>query len=324
MYLSEEQIKEITRGAVNISLEDDYYRFYRFSDKQLKVYENTSAGFFSKAKATSGINFNFYTDASKFSFDFTVSNASSRNFYYFDIYVDGVLEKHLGESPMWIRNGHIEINLPEGEHHVTVWFPCLACAAIKNVFLSEDSSLRPVPNKMKMICWGDSITQGYDALFPSLCYANRLAQHFNANMINQAIGGERFCPQILDEDLRFKPDLITVAYGTNDWSGLQRDAFFAGVDGFLEGISRIYTESKIFVITPLWRADKDKITKFGSYYEAVSYIADKAKSLGLNLIDGYNLTPHCFEFYSDLRLHPNDLGYGEYTRNLIPLIEEKL
>lgn len=324
MYLSEQQVKEITRGTLDITCENGVYYFYRFSKWQMEVYKNTKADFFKKSQATSSVNFDFVTDADKFGFDFQVTSGSSRDFYYFDIYVDGVLTKHCGESPMWIKKGRIDVDLPEGEHRVTVWFPNLACAMISNISVTDGAAVRPVAYDTKMICWGDSITQGYDAIFPSLSYANRLAQHFNAYMINQAIGGERFAPHILDKDMGFKPDIITIAYGTNDWSGLQRDAFFAGTDGFLEGVAQMYPDAKIFVITPLWRGDKDKITKFGSYYEAVKYIADKAAALGLNVIDGYDLTPHYYEFYSDKRLHPNDLGYGEYTRNLIPKIEEKL
>lgn len=323
MYLSKDQIAGITRGALEIGERDGEIHFYRFNERQRKYYESTSSGFFTKCFATSGINFDFYTDSNSFGFSYSIANASSRNFYYFDIYVDGVLTNHLGESPMWIKQGRIEIKLPDGEHRVRVWFPNLACASVSEVALDDGASLRAAEYKHSMICWGDSITQGYDAIFPSLAYTNRLAEHFGANMINQAIGGEKFVPGILGDDIEVKPDIITIAYGTNDWSALTRDAFFAGVDGFLEGIAKQYSDVRVFVITPLWRGDKDKITKFGSYFEAVKYIADKAKSCGLEVIDGYCLTPHYYEFYSDQRLHPNDLGYGEYTKNLIAEIEKR-
>lgn len=325
MILNEQQIKSITRGAVNVRREaDGAFHFYRFTDRQMDWYEGYNKGFWVKTKATSGINFDFYTDSARFAFDFDIFNGSSRNFYYFDVYVDGVLVSHLGESPMWIKHGTVEQKLPAGEHRVTVWFPNLACATVTRAELDDGASLRPAGGDKKMICWGDSISQGYDAVFPSLAYTNVLARHFDAYMINQAIGGEKFVPGLLDAEWDFKPDIITVAYGTNDWSGRTREEFFAGADGFLEGLAAQYPDAKIFIITPLWRGDRDKVTRFGSFDEACKYIADKAAACGHNVVNGYDLTPHWFEFYSDLRLHPNDMGYTEYAKNLIPRIEAGL
>ena len=33
-------------------------------------------------------------------------------------------------------------------------------------------------------------------------------------------------------------------------------------------------------------------------------------------VPGYNLVPHRPEFFSDGRLHPNDLGFGVFAQNL--------
>ena len=42
----------------------------------------------------------------------------------------------------------------------------------------------------------------------------------------------------------------------------------------------------------------------------------------VHIVDGTRLTPHFSAFYSDLRLHPNDLGYTFYSQNLIAFIRE--
>lgn len=324
MLISQETLRSVTYGALNIRLEDDYYHFYRFNDAQMDYYREKNSGFYLKSKATAGVNLDFYTDSDNFGFDYKIESGSSRKFYHFDIYVDGILVHHCGENPMWIMNGRVDAKIPDGEHQVTLWLPNLSCAMLKNITLDDGASVRPVGRKTSMICWGDSITQGYDAIFPSLAYPNRLAKHFDAEMINQAIGGERFVPGILGTDLGVKPDIITIAYGTNDWSGRTREEFIEGTDKFLEGIAAQYPESKVFVITPIWRGDNARITKFGTFSDARQYVADKAASLGFSVIDGIELTPHYYEFYSDLRLHPNDLGFGEYTRNLIAAMEKTL
>ncbi len=325
MVLTAEQVKSAARGYLDFAEKEDGFHFYRFRDWQMQHYKDTNAGHYMKTTATSGISLEFMTDSGSLAFSYTVTPGSSRKFYYFDIYVDGVMTLHCGENPMWIMKGEVKLkNIPEGEHRISVWLPNLTGAVLKDITLDDGASFAPVPAMCRMLCYGDSISQGYDAVFPSLSYTNQLARHFDAYSVNQCIGGERFVPELLTKELGYDPDIVTVAYGTNDWSGLTRDVFFANTDAFLEKLAVLYPTAKIFVLTPLWRGDKDKVTKFGSYFEAVKYIADKAASCGFNVIDGYNLTPHTSEFYSDQRLHPNDLGYMEYAARLIPEIEKKL
>lgn len=225
---------------------------------------------------------------------------------------------HYGESDMWIKNGEIKIELPEGRHRVTVYFPCLAAAELRNISLSDGSEITPAKKKLKMLCVGDSITQGYDAEYPSLCYANFIADEFNADMVNQAIGGDRFNPEHIDANMSFSPDIITVAYGTNDWSGATRENFERNLTGYFAKLAEHFSKSKIFVITPIWRADGNRVTKLGTFDEACAMIdAEASKYKNITVIDGTKLTPRVNAFYSDLRLHPNDMGYAIYSKNLI-------
>ncbi|MBO7376119.1 MAG: SGNH/GDSL hydrolase family protein [Clostridia bacterium] len=327
MKLSENQVKQIAFGYFSIGTDGGEFVFHRFSSAQEQYYLETSPrDFYKKALATSGVNLDFVTDSASFGFSYSVSSASSRRFYYFDIYIDNVLKYHFGEEKMWINRSRIEIPLPEGEHRVTVWLPCLAAARLSDLTLDDGASLRPVVHSRKMVCFGDSITQGYDAWYPSLDYTNRLAQHFDADMINLAIGGEKFVPGILDPAFgaAFKPDIITVAYGTNDWSGFERELFESRCVSFLEGLPELFPGAKIFILTPIWRGDHKRLTKVGTFEEACAFITETAERCGLTVISGNNLVPHYEGFFSDLRLHPNDLGYGEYVRNLIPEIEKGL
>ena len=327
MTISEKLLREATKGAFSIENNAGEFTFHRFAKFQEDYYLETSPrDFYLKTAATSGVRLDFTTDSENFGFGYRIRSASSRTFYFFDIYLDGVMVLHRGEKDMWINTGRIDMKLPEGEHRITVWLPCLCAAYLYDITLDDGASFSPVKATRKMICFGDSITQGYDAEYPSMAYTNRLAAHFDADMLNLAIGGEKFVPGILDGEFAgsFKPDLITVAYGTNDWSGFERQLFLDRCDAFLEKLAEFYPDSKRFVITPLWRADKGRITKVGRFEDALAYIAEKAAECGHYVIDGTVLTPHVSGFYSDLRLHPNDLGYEEYTRNLIPQIEKDL
>ena len=86
---------------------------------------------------------------------------------------------------------------------------------VKNTvaLLDDGATIEGLYRKYKMISFGDSITHGYDAIYPSLSYASQLAQNLDAEQLNKGIGGDIFFPALLDEKDAFEPDFITVAYG---------------------------------------------------------------------------------------------------------------
>lgn len=328
MQLSLSELRKITHGVVDITEENGIFTFRRLTRKGLDHYASTGVNPVSiKADATTGVRFDFYTDSALFAFTYRIKSTSSCDFYHFDILVDGIFLDHRGEdSSMWIKTGRIEVKLPAGEHRVTVWFPSIACAFAEDITLDDGASFRPVTYQKKLLCFGDSITQGHTGRYPSLSYPNQLAVHFDAEMINQGVGGERYVPEILDEEFAkaYVPDIITVAYGTNDWSGLEWEVLTARCEAFLKGLSELYPDSRVFVQTPLWRADYKKVTKSGPFENAVAFYRETAEKYGLTVIDGNPLTPHFPGFYADSRLHPNDLGFAIYAQNLIAAIEKEL
>ena len=194
---------------------------------------------------------------------------------------------------------------------------------IKNVNLNGTSFAEPVSSKMKILCLGDSITQGYDAYHSSLSYVNRLSQTLDAEILNQAIGAEVFDEKSLDEELPFDPDLITIAYGTNDWAILEsKEQFLTGAENFFKKIKNIYPDKKIVYISPIWRGDYQRPfgtqdTAVGGFEESVKALQMLAKENGLFVVDGIPLTPHHSDFFADQFLHPNDLGFGFYAENLL-------
>ncbi len=343
MKLTLEQIRSITKGAQNVRLEDDgKYHFYRFSDKQMQYYKENSADFYKKSFATASVHLDFYTNSPFFKFHYDVSSGSSRRFYYFDMYVDGNLVRHLGEDNMWIMKGDISLNVekyalperikksgyvsgnPDGMCRVTLWLPNLAAAVLSEVEIADGCAIVPVKSDMTIFAWGDSITHGYDAVFPSMSYVNRVARHYNAEVINMAIGGEKFVPGLLTDDIKGTPDMITVAYGTNDWSGSLRETFDTNSVKFYAGASELYPDAKRFALLPIWRADDNRVPKNygGTFGEASEYIRNAAKENGFIPLDAWFYVPHSPEFYSDKYLHPNDLGFADYARGLIEDIEK--
>ena len=331
MQVNTELLKKLLKGAVSVQNEDEWLCLYRFTEKQSNYYfEKTPDTLYPKTFATAGMKLDLVTDANEISFDFRVFAASSRTFYSVDLYIDGVFS-----DEMYVMNilrkksGSVSFVLPKGTHRLTVYFPNLMRMDIANVRLTGASFAESVPSKMKILCLGDSITQGYDAYHSSLSYVNRISEALDAEILNQAIGAEVFDEKILDEELPFDPDLITIAYGTNDWAVLEsKEQFFTGAENFFKKIKNIYPDKKIVYISPIWRGDYQRPfgtqdTAVGGFEESVKALQILAKENGLIIVDGVPLTPHHSDFFADQFLHPNDLGFGFYAENLLKALKKE-
>lgn len=326
MYLTFEQIKEITKGATRVEEDHGAYRFYRFTEAQTEVYRKaaeldpTKNHFYTKTHATSGVRLAFCTDSRSLRFDFEIlSGGSSRTFAGFDLYQDGLMTGHSNVEHTHIKSGHIDFPLSEGEKTVELYLPWSAITMLKNVELDDGAKVKSALRGRTMICFGDSITQGYDAAYPSMSYACRIARLLDADEVNKGIGGEIFNPPLSAQPDSVTPDLITVAYGTNDWSKCTREELFQNAKTFYTNLSHLYPTVPIFAITPICRLSGNRSnTPFGSPCINVDAVIQEACEGLANVtpINGWRLTPGVKDFYADQWLHPNDLGFGVYAANL--------
>ena len=324
MKLGLQDIRAITHGALTVrETAEGEIEFLRFTDAQIAYYERTNKDFYRKAFASAGVRLDFYTDSKTVAFTYAERYASSRRFYFFDVFVDGVMVKHFGHRDVMEVKGRIEIALDGAEHRVQIYFPNLAQAKLVALELDDATTvIKPVARSKKLLCYGDSITQGYDAEYASQSYANLLADKLDAEMVDQAIGGERFCPGLLEGELKYDPDIITVAYGTNDWSGREKQSTVEAAHAFFAELRRRYPAAKIYAITPIWRADDHRITKIGTFEQGRQIVRDAAKASGIPVIEGDGMIPHLPDVCSDLYLHPNDFGFKFYANALLAAIEK--
>ena len=175
-----------------------------------------------------------------------------------------------------------------------------------------------------MIIFGDSITQGYDAVAPENSYASIMTDTLGAEARNKGIGGEVFWPTLGALRDNFDPDYITVAYGTNDWSRNDRETFDRDCEAFYTNLSANYSEATIFALSPIWRGDKDsgksKVGEFTHIGERIKEVADKLPNVVF--VDTNGFVPEDPSYFSDLHLHPNDMGFAPYAENLLREIKK--
>lgn len=337
MNLNLSQIRDITTGAVRIKEIDNGIHFYRFTQQQEELYKNRSDDFYKKTFATSGVQMRFQTNSQTLFLRTEITSGSSRSYFAFDVFVNGVKIDTLDNfSDIDIPQNYTTLNFPlgefskefnlgVGEKEVCVYFPWSVKAILKEFIIDDNSFIKPVKPNKKMLCFGDSITHGYDALYPSNKYITKLADMLNAGEYNKAIGGEIFFPALAATREDFEPDYITVAYGTNDWNKCSKEELTHNYKDFLCNLSNNYPNAKIFVITPIWRKDMNESRLFGDF-KSVGEIIQKqtAAFSNISVIQGFEFVPQNEDLFADLRLHPNDNGFEYYFENLSKHIKDIL
>lgn len=331
MKLTAEQIRECSKGAVRIEEDGGYIKFNRFTKEQEDLYKNNRL--YIRTFATAGIKLLFKTDSENIRMKVFTAPSTNRSFFAFDFFVN---KKYIGAlsnfSEREITYNNLYDDFPLGEFEktfkigkglkeVSIYFPWSVCAFVTELEVDDGAVIIPVKTEKRLLCFGDSITHGYDALRPSARYISKLADFLGAEEINKAVGGEVFFPELANTKEDFIPDYITVAYGTNDWNGRGREDFKQSCKLFLEDLSRNYLQSKIFVITPIWRKDLNEYRECGAFNGIENYIKKKCEPMkNTTVISGFNLIPHDESLFSDYRLHPNDAGFEYYFKNLIPYV----
>ncbi len=325
--ISENLLKEAIFGSVNTYIQNGELIMCRFSDSQFDYFSKTNNYMekFKKSKASSGIHIDFYTDATELYIEMNCSVASSQSPCFADIYVDGVLKDHFGYNEK--AEGKIQktVNFKEGLKRITLWLPCLFQARITDFCLNSDV-FTPAKKDMKILFVGDSITQGYTSEFPSLTYTNIITRELNAECVNQGIGAAIFDEENLDENLCFSPDIVVIAYGTNDWAHSHEFNFELNATKYLEKICRVYKNVKKYAVTPIWRGMLDVRGRNAvmSFDEMHILLENIYKNFDIKVVDGMKLVPHREEFFMPDLTHPNEMGFLHYGNNLLKEISKDL
>lgn len=337
MKLNLSQIKDVTLGAVRIEEAGDGIHFYRFTKEQEELYKDRKNSFYVKSFSTSGVQMRFRTNSQTIFLSVDVSAGTTRSYFSFDIFVNGEKTddlKNFCDSEMSseyvsakfpLGNFSKTICIGEGDKDVCIYFPWSVMAVLKEFSIDDGAFITPVKPNKKMLCFGDSITHGYDAAHPSNKYITKLAAALDAEEYNKAIGGEIFFPALAGAKEDFEPDYITVAYGTNDWSHCTKEVFAKNCKEFYDILCHNYPKATVFAITPIWRKDMTESKPFGDFMSVRESIREiTAEYKNVSVIDGSDFVPGDESLFSDLRLHPNDKGFEYYAENLTKRVKEIL
>lgn len=318
MRLTYDQIRSVAVGALRFEESAEGIRFYKTTPRQVEAWRNLNEGLGRNAESSTGIRLDFHTNSRRLTFRTAGGNK-------FELFLNNLLvgqyqNESLPEVTVELTDplGH-----PQNEARVTLYFPSLdAGGVIQSMELDDGSYIRRHQFDRKFLFLGDSITQGALASIDSLSYVNRVSRHYNAESVNQGVGGGFFHPSTFDH-IPFDPDAIFVAFGTNDFRHCPSlNELRNRVSAYLSLLAEEYASKLFFVISPTWRGTRDSRAMEGTFEDCRSLIAEEAERLGMIHIDGLTLVPPLPIFFQDGYLHPNDNGFSLYAENLISQLEQ--
>lgn len=311
MRLTNEQIKSILFGAVDITETQAGISGHKCSGKTLEQWQNLSAGLHKNAFPPTGLRLDFETDATEIIF--TVQGK-------FECLVDGLLTAISDPKEDLSR---ITLTYEDGKsRRITLIYPShdTSVGNLRGVELNDGATVTPHKYDEKFLFLGDSITQGWNSGIDSTSYAWRTSLFFNADCIIHGVGGGYFHSSVFEAPAGFDPDRVFVAFGTNDFGHFKTlDELKTHASAYLDKVVAAYGTKKIYGITPIWRYDTWE-KPMGTFDECIAVIRGEYEKRNIPVIDGLTLVPHRKEFYADV-LHPNALGFSVYAENLIKILK---
>lgn len=329
MKLDASQLSKMIHNVLSCSFDEKgSLHFHRFTEAQREIYALESEDWVKKTLSSASATLDFITDSDFITLKFDLYPGSSQKWGSVDLYVDGVFCDTRYADDLSIKLAGFP--LPEGQHRVTVYFPWSAQTVVNEVHISDGASVLPVEKKCRLLCFGDSITQGYMAKYTSLSYVNQVTRALDAEVVNQGIGGYYFHEATLDESiLAYQPDIITVAYGTNDYSRYETAGEYAQASGkYIKKLAGLFPNTKIVGILPVYRNDQNHQVR--KLYR--SYSLDAARQILREhyaaLPNGYVIEetgiPHIPQAYAPDFLHPNEFGFCLMAQGVIRKLQELL
>ena len=338
MKLTREKLIELSHGAVRVVEERGKISFCRFTEEQQLLYKNAgNQSFYLKTFTPAGVRLVFRTNSTSLLLKVNIPFVTTRSYFSIDVYVNGEMTGCVNNYADFDFSGdYTKISYPigrfeksfdlgDGIKNVTVFLPWSVPTEIEEISIDDGAFAEPVVRNKKMLVFGDSITQGYDALHPSNRYITKIADLLCAEEYSKAIGGEKFFPELAELKDSFKPDYILVSYGSNDWSRSDVETFKVKCKSFFENLAKSYPDTKIFAVTPLWRKDMSEEKKFGDFKMVDPLIRNAVKDIeNISVIKGFDFVPKEEKYFADLKLHPNDEGFEYYAENLYKEIKEMI
>ncbi|MGA1195808.1 MAG: SGNH/GDSL hydrolase family protein [Candidatus Latescibacterota bacterium] len=304
-------------GVVGVEWGRDGVLLKRVTDGQMGHYEGCNDRWPLRAHCNAGCVLELRTDSRVLDISFSVV-MGARQYLGLDVEVDGQVVRSVyvddfskpeqvvitnnarGEARVILAEaGRFTLRLFEyveqKERTVCVYLPQSVALAFTGVVVDDGAVVEPVERpQRKLLCLGDSITQGMDSKSPMAAYTTQLARLLDAELLNQGVGGHVFDADSFDMGLAFDADVVTIAYGTNDWNGNKTVSEIENnVRAYLTKVKARFPSVDIYVLSPIWRVIGNEVRQGGNLWDFSQVILKTAQAFDrVTCIDGLVLMPH--------------------------------
>ena len=337
MKLDLAQMKVITKGVMEVTEETGAFVFHRLNAAQKSIYKPNTGGW-RRSQALASVLLDMETDATELSFEAVNAwNSTAVRNYFFDLWVDDKMLYHDGfsynenaDGSTMMRFGDWKnrLALPEGVKRVRLYMPAICHVELKDVVLKDATFVRPVRSKYRWLAFGDSITEAHSSAMPSMQYTEQVARAIDAEVLNQATGGEQYMACKIVPGSYPKVDFITVAYGTNDFTHCpNEETFEREAGGFFAALHEEFGDTPVLVLLPLWRGHERTGTGFN--LGTLPQVRDRIRAIAQRYpanraVNCRDFIPPVYDFFADKGLHPNALGHTFYAKGLLPEVQKLL
>ena len=330
MKLTGEQLLPLFHGYLdcNYDVGTSYVHLHRFLRSQRDAYLSKGPKTLRRCFASANIYLDVVTDSTRLRLSFYAKNASAVSYAGFDLYVDGVFADRRFFRDWRIDEVYFPLPDDGQRHRVTLYLPWSCAVTPGWLELDADAAFEPVQRAGRGMVFGDSITQGYTTLMPSLSYANTLGRDLDAEIINQGAGGFYFDESTLDPALAdYAPEFLVIAYGTNDFSRNSAPAVFrAAAKAYIDRFHQIFPGRRIYGVLPLFRSDSN----VADPQPDARYTFAEAREMLAELYAAYpDITllretgiPHIHEAFAEDCVHPTDFGHLHIAKSLERIIRQ--
>lgn len=327
MQLTFEQIQNLIQGAARVVSGDGCIHMKRYTEEQDRLIKEYNDVYYVRASTTAGVTLEMDTDSKNLVLSVEVSNAFRDKCFSHSVLVNGKrIGQVRGSIPEGVETVSIEeqFDLGDGCKRVQIVFPWSANSAIRSVQIDDGATVQPVCKQQKMLIFGDSITQGYDAYYPENAYAQRLAQYLNASAINKAIGGIKYYPQLAQLPDADAPDIILISYGGNDFHGGDKAVFEQDSVLFCQSLRTLYPKAKMIVLMPLCTWVREKNEPDWYFEELKNHLGGlSAKFENLTVIESSDFVPADIMLFHTDKVHPLDVGHDYHFKGIVAALEQE-
>lgn len=256
-------------GANYTQITADGMEFLRFSTDVLSL-SNSAAGFNTeKARTTSCATLNFTTDSDEVQLRFKFNAGDHiRN----GDFIVNQNSQYFATFHYTVNDATVVIDLqstnPGNPVDYSVVMPTFANPILTGITIDESSTMQQVvlPAKNVYVAFGDSITHGVGQDNSTQTYAYQLAEMFDMELFNMAVGGGKISVPAAESLIDFSDvDLITILIGYNGLHFAQKtpEQYRSDYNAMLDAIRTNHPVAKLFCITLLYTTNNtDDVTGY--------------------------------------------------------------